>query len=312
MHIVASETVDRVLDHPVLIEALREMFRAGCTVPVRHHHTVPAPGDPDGVLLLMPAWREGRHIGVKTVTVFPGNTGRGVPAVQGVYMLLDGVSGVPLTLIDAPSLTARRTGAVSALAAGYLARADARRLLVVGAGAVASQLIPAHRAARPIAEVLIWNRSAERGRALAQAVGATLLPATEAALAEAVREADIVSTATISTTPLIKGAWLKPGAHLDLVGSYRPDMRESDDEAVRRARLFVDTRGGALKEAGDIVDPIRRGVIAAEKVEADLFDLCRGIHPGRRDANEITLFKSVGTALADLAAAELVWSRAGA
>jgi alanine dehydrogenase len=310
MRIVDAATVDRLLGHSALIDALREMFRAGCTVPVRHHHTVPVPGEPDGTLLLMPAWREGRHVGVKTVSVFPGNAARGLPAVQGVYLLLDGTSGVPLAMIDAPSLTARRTGAASALAASFLARPDAARLLVVGAGAVAAELIPAHRAARPIREILIWNRSPERGRKLAAATGATLVA--PSALAEAVREADIVSCATIAQTPVVQGAWLKPGVHLDLVGGFRPDMREADDEALRRARLFVDIRTSALKEAGDMADPIARGIVSADCVEADLFDLCRGTHPGRRDANEITLFKSVGNALEDLAAAELVYARGAA
>jgi alanine dehydrogenase len=310
MRIVDAATVDRLLGHPALIDALRDMFRAGCTVPMRHHHTVPVPDEPDGTLLLMPAWREGRHVGVKTVSVFPGNAARGVPAVQGVYLLLDGTSGVPLAMIDAPSLTARRTGAASALAASFLARPDAARLLVVGAGAVAAELIPAHQAARPIREVLIWNRSPERGRKLAAATGAT--PVETSALAEAVREADIVSCATISQTPVIHGAWLKRGAHLDLVGGFRPDMREADDEALRRARLFVDIRASAIREAGDIADPIGRGVVSADAIEADLFDLCRGTHPGRRDADEITLFKSVGNALEDLAAAELLYARGAA
>jgi ornithine cyclodeaminase len=311
MRNVDAAAVHRALDYGSLIEALRAAFRAGCELPVRHHHTVTTPDGSAATLLLMPAWRVGGRIGVKTVTVFPGNAARGLPSVMGVYLLLDGATGAPLALIDGVALTLRRTAAASALAASYLARPDAWRLVMVGAGALAPHLVRAHAAARPIREVAIWNRSPARAEALAaDLAGEPFAAAATANLAEAVAGADIVSCATLSHQPLVRGEWLRPGTHLDLVGGFTPAMREADDETVRRARLFVDTRDGALKEAGDIVQPLRAGLIGERDVEADLFELCRGERPGRSGADEITLFKSVGTALEDLAAAELVYDRA--
>lgn len=313
MRVVGPEEVHRSLDDPSLIDALAAMFRDGCETPVRHHHRIAVPGGADGTLLLMPAWQTGGPVGVKLVTVFPDNGRRGLPAVMGAYLLLDGATGAPRALIDGPALTVRRTAAASALAARFLARADARRLLMAGTGALAPHLVRAHAAVRPIREVAIWGRSPDKAERLAAALAGDLpgvAVRTAPDLADAVRAADVVSCATLATEPLIRGAWLGPGQHLDLVGAYSPAMREADDEAVRRARLFVDTRAGALKEAGDLVQPLESGVIAEDDIAGDLFELTRGA-PGRRDDREITLFKSVGTALEDLAAARLVAQRLG-
>jgi alanine dehydrogenase len=309
MQTLDAAEVERRLDFPSLIERLREMFRAGCELPTRHHHPVQVPGEPEAILLLMPAWQVGRHIGVKTVTVFPGNGTRGLPAVMGIYTLLDGTSGRPLALIDGPMLTLRRTAAASALAASYLAREDARHHLMIGTGALAPHLIQAHAAVRPIRRMTVWGRSAAKARDLAQMLRAKGLPAEATDDVEtAARSADIVTTATLSAEPVVRGAWLKPGAHLDLVGAYTPKMRETDDDAVRRGRVYVDTRAGAMKEAGDIVQPLASGALA--EVVGDLFELTRGEAAGRRSAEEITVFKSVGTALEDLAAAQLAVERA--
>ncbi|MYZ49337.1 ornithine cyclodeaminase family protein [Propylenella binzhouense] len=305
----AAEVLDR-LRFPDLVRRLREAFRAGAVTPVRHHHAIARPGEPDATLLLMPAWsdfaahRDGGHIGVKIVNVFPGNAARGLPSVAGVYVLMSGETGAPLAVIDGHALTVRRTAAASALAASFLARADARRLVMVGAGALAPHLIEAHASIRPIEEVLIWNRHAARAEALARSLAGRpfSVGATED-LAAAVRGADIVSCATLASDPVVPGAWLSPGTHLDLVGGFTPAMRETDDEAVAKATLFVDTRDGALAEAGDLVQPLRSGLISASGIAGDLFELCRGSVPGRRSESEITLFKSVGTALEDLAAA---------
>ena len=305
MRVLDAASVEAALDYPRLIEALRAAFRDGATVPVRSHHRVATEGAP-GTLLLMPAWTKGGPIGVKIATVFPDNGARGLPAVQAVYLLMDGTTGTPMALLDGPTLTARRTAAASALAADYLARRDAERLLIVGTGAVARQLIPAHAAARPIRRVMVWGRNPAKAEALAaEARGRGLVAEGVSDLAAAAAQADIVSCATLAREPLIAGEWLAPGTHLDLVGGFTPQMREADDAAVRRAGLFVDTREGALSEAGDLVDPIRRGIIRTEDIRADLHDLCSGRHPGRRSEEEITLFKSVGTALEDLAAARL-------
>ena len=250
-----------------------------------------------------------RDLGVKVVNIVPGNDARGLPAVSAVYLLFSAATGRPLALLDGAELTARRTAAASALAAGFLARADAARLLVVGTGRLAPELAAAHASVRPVREVAVWGRSGGKAEDLAARLGRELgleVRAT-ADLEAAVRAADIVTTATTSLEPVVRGAWLKEGTHLDLVGGFTPAMREADDEAVRRARVWVDTLDGALAEAGDMVQPLRSGVLAREAVVGDLFGLCRGeMRPGRENPAEITVFKSVGTALEDLAAATMV------
>jgi ornithine cyclodeaminase len=313
MRTVDAAAVERALDFPSLIERLARMFRAGCELPTRHHHPIEVPGAAGATLLLMPAWQVGRHIGVKLVTIFPDNGKASLPSVMGVYLLIDASSGQPQALIDGPMLTLRRTAAASALASRFLARKDASRLVMVGTGALAPHLVEAHASVRPIREIRIWGRDPAKADALARRLakpGRVVEPTSD--LASAVAAADIISAATLSKTPLIEGAWLKPGQHLDLVGAYTPEMRESDDEAVRRSSVWVDTKAGALKEGGDVVQPIGSGVLDRAGVAGDLFGLCRGEVSGRAQAEEITLFKSVGTALEDLAAAELVAERTDA
>jgi ornithine cyclodeaminase/alanine dehydrogenase-like protein (mu-crystallin family) len=311
MRFVGAAEIDAVLDYPALVGALADAFRGGFVAPVRHHHQVERPNEA-ATLLLMPAWTAGGggYVGVKVVSVFPGNADRGKPSVMGTYLLMAGDSGEPLAGFDGQTLTLWRTAAASALAARHLARTDASRLAMIGAGALAPRLIAAHAAVRPITSVTIWNRTPETAERLAAALDGHGLSAIAGRdRAAAVAEADIVSVATMSREPLLAGAWLKPGAHVDLVGAYTPAMREADDEAIRRARLYVDTRGGTLKEAGDIVQPMAAGVIGEADIAGDLADLCRGAVAGRRSEAEVTLFKSVGNAIEDLAAAVLVWQR---
>jgi ornithine cyclodeaminase len=308
MRLISPSEVHGALDYEQLVEALRQMFRSDCTVPMRHHHTVPAGGGrEDATLLLMPAWQAGRHVGVKIVTVFPSNGEQSLPAVMGAYLLLDGTTGLPIAMMDGPALTIRRTAAASALAASYLARADAERLLVVGTGALAPHLVEAHARVRPIRNVLIWGRDKDKAAKLAHRLDRrNLKVAATDDLAGAVRGAHVISCATLSKEPLIKGEWLPQGVHLDLVGGFTPEMREADDDCISRARVFVDTRAGACKEAGDIVQPLANGRLTEDDIAGDLFDLTRGSRAGRRFYDQITLFKSVGTALEDLAAAKLV------
>lgn len=293
---------------PLLVEALRQAFRAGCVLPPRHHHGFKVPGEREATLLLMPAWREGGTLGVKLVNIVPGNDARGLPAVSGVYLLFSATTGQPLALIDGAELTARRTAAASALAATFLAREDAGRMVMVGTGRLAPELVAAHASVRPIREVTVWGRHPAKAEALAARLRDELglAVAASADLEAAVRQADLVSCATTSAEPLVRGEWLAPGAHLDLVGGFTPAMREADDEAVRRSRVWVDTMDGGTREAGDIVQPLASGVLAREAIVGDLFALCRGEARGRATTAEITLFKSVGTALEDLAAATLV------
>lgn len=311
MRVVSGEEIASALDFPSLIGALEEAFRADIRIPPRSHVAIPR-GDTEATLLLMPAWNQGAgesFIGIKVIAIFPGNLGRGIPSLTGSYMLLEGETGVPLALFDGGILTRWRTAAASALAARYLARPDASRHLIVGAGALAPYFARAMRAVRPIRETLIWNRTAARGHALADSLRADSLQARFVDdLEAAVGGADIVSCVTGSESPLVRGAWLRPGTHLDLVGGFKPAMREADDEAVTRARVYVDTRN-AMKEAGDLLGPLSSGTISERDIRGDLFDLCRGGVAGRGAAGEITLFKSAGTAVEDLAAAMLVWRR---
>jgi alanine dehydrogenase len=320
VRILSAEEVDAALDDLALIDRLDALFRAGCEMPVRHHHPIvqpTGPGSADAMLLLMPAWTRGpgSHLGIKVVTVFPDNGKRSLPSIYGQYLLLDGTTGQSVALLDGTMLTKRRTACASGLASRYLSRPDARRLLMIGTGALAPQLIRVHAKVRPIQEVAIWGRRPEAAERLAGELSASLPQALARPVAvravtdrrQAVAEADIVSCATLSRTALVEGDWLRDGQHIDLVGAYTPQMRESDDRAVRRARVYVDTRAGALKEGGDIVQPLANETIREEDVIGDLHELARGQRGGRPpgDTTSVTLFKSVGAALEDLAAAEL-------
>lgn len=306
MRVIDASTVETVEIEP-LVEQLRQMFRAGATAPPRHHHTVPVPGGPAATLLLMPAWRAGHYLGTKIVTVFPGNSQRSLPSVAGTYVLMSGLTGEPLAVIDGRMLTLRRTAAASALAAKYLARQDAHRLLMVGTGALATHLVMAHATVRPIQEVVIWGRDPQKAERLAQNLTNRYWTASATHnLAAAVTAADIICCATLAQEPLIRGEWLKPGQHLDLVGGFTPEMREADDAAIDRARVYVDT-SVAMQEAGDIAQPLKSGLLLENSIAGDLAELTQGRCHGRSFYNQITLFKSVGTALEDLAAAILLF-----
>jgi ornithine cyclodeaminase len=310
MRVVGAEETHRLLDYPGLVEALRDLFRRGVDKVERVlvSQDLPAGGRNDW--LLLPAWQYGRHQGVKLVSVYPGNEARGIATVQGLYLLFDGTSGVPLLAVDGIALTVRKTAANSALAATYLARRDVSTLLMLGAGAMAPHLIEAHAAVRPIRRVLIWNRTPARAEALARSLGhlPKLSVSVVPDIAAAVAEADVISTATLAREPLIRGSWLKPGQHLDLVGGYTEEMREADDEAVRRSRIFVDARFTAAAYAGDICQPLAAGLIVDGDI-TDSFQLARGERPGRLSGDEITLFKSGGGGHEDLGTAQYLLSR---
>lgn len=307
MHVHDAAATRAALPFDRLVPALRTMFAAGCHAPPRHVHQV-AIGDagPPFTSLIMPAWVPGRHYGVKTINIAPGNAARGLPGLHAVYLLFDGATGVPLALIDGDELTTRRTAATSALAASWLARADARHLLVVGGGRIARWLPEAHRTVRPIDRVTVWTRSAPQREALAATLRADGFDARATDdLAGCAAEADIVSCATLATAPLIEGRWLRPGTHLDLIGSFTPAMREADDACFAGAALYLDTVE-ALAKSGELLGPMSRGVFDAAAVRGTLETLARGEAGGRRNDAERTVFKSVGTALEDLSAAILV------
>lgn len=313
---ISANDVDENLTHAGLVETLKQAFHDGAVQPVRHHHNVSRPDGADSTLLLMPAWSDferagtsdGGYVGVKVVTVSPDNNQIGKPAVMGIYLLLDGKTGAPLALIDGQRLTQWRTACASALAASFLAREDSSKLLIIGAGALSGFLARAHSAVRSIKEIRIWNRTPENAQKVVDELREEGLNAVlSKTLDNDIGWADIVSAATISTAPLVMGALLKPGTHVDLVGAFTPTMRESDDEAIVRSRVYVDTRAGATKEAGDIVQAINSGALQPDDIVADLFELTRGEKQGRETENEITLFKSVGAALEDLAAGIAVY-----
>jgi len=302
------------LPWPALIDALADIFSREVNEPIRHHHTIPVPGEADATLLLMPAWLEGQCFGVKQVAVFPGNSLRGKPALNGSYLLSDARNGEPLLQLDADALTARRTAAASALASRYLSHANSSCLLMMGAGRLARALVDAHHAVRPIEAIHIWSRSTESAETLVnqlQQQGLNAQHCPQEKLPEIANKADIISCATLAQDPIIQGDCLSPGTHLDLVGAFRPDMREVDDTAVRQSSVFVDTRDGALSEAGDLLLAMASGAFKPEQVVAELTDLCRDLHPGRQGLTDpesaITLFKSVGAAREDLAAAMLAY-----
>jgi alanine dehydrogenase len=314
MRMIDAAALDRLLDLRSLIDAIEAGFRSDMVIPKRHHHTLEAPGMTAATHLIMPAWRFGEqpYLGVKLVNVFPDNAKRNLPSVLGSYVLMSAETGAPLAVIDGTRLTLWKTAAASALASRYLSRSDSRRMLMVGAGALAPFLIRAHRAVRPIEHVTLWNRSRARSVGVVQALKAEGIPVQIADdLEGAVRKADLISCATLSTEALVKGDWLKPGTHLDLVGAFTPAMRESDDQAVLRARLFVDTREGSLHEGGDLVQPLRAGLIKESDVEAEFLDLCNGRVTVQRKSEDITLFKSTGSAGMDLSTAIAVWNAAG-
>ncbi len=252
-------------------------------------------------LLTRSAWISGLGLAVKAASVFPGNPAQGVPMVNGAVTLYDDATGRLEAIVDFHLVTKWKTAGDSLLAARRLARPEARRILIVGAGNVARSMIAAYRAAFPGAQVMIWNRSPEPARALAAATGATATEDLEAA----VRGAEIIATTTMSSSPLVKGEWLAPGTHLDLIGAYRPDMREADDAALTRATLFVDARATTIAHIGELKDPIARGIITPESIRADFYDLPSGRF-ARSSADEITLCKNGGGAHLDLISAQYI------
>jgi ornithine cyclodeaminase len=302
-----AEALAARLDRSALIDALEHAFRSSSVVPERLHFEIKSshPGQRAGSLLVMPAWRVGAALGIKLVTIYPDNALRSLPAVAATYLLLDAETGLPKALLDGGELTLRRTGAASALAARLLSAPDASRLLMVGTGRLAPHLIHSHALVRPIREIKIWGRNVHHARTLAaslQRPGLTVGVTED--LEGAVRWAQIVSCATLSRQALVQGAWLAAGQHLDLVGAFTSDMCEADDAALARSEIFVDTRQGALRESGEIIGATQRGAIDAHSIRGDLADLVCG-RAARSSPSAITLFKSVGTALEDLVAAEV-------
>lgn len=304
MKFITAEEIESIFSYQEFIPILKAAFTQDYEVPQRHHYEYDnGVGENTSTLLLMPAWSNGEYVGIKTVTVSPYNGQFNLPSIQGIYTLVDAKNGIVKTLMDAKSLTVKRTAATSALASGFLSREDSKVLLMVGTGALAPELIEAHCAVRPIEKVLIWGRNSSKAQKVKDEIKSLNIETKVAEdLENSVSEADIISVATLSAEPLIFGEWLQPSQHLDLVGAYRPDMRETDDIALSKSSVFIDQQG-ALKESGDLAIPIQNGVFSAEMVKGELKELCEKGETARMSNKEITLFKSVGHALEDLSAA---------
>lgn len=320
MHI-STQTIAQALPWPRLIQTLHSaMTDDQIQTPSRHHHTLNKPGAADATLLLMPAWKTDAYLGIKHVNIFAQNYQQGLPALTSTYHLYCGKTGQNLATLDGNEITVRRTAAASALASQYLSREDTRSMLLIGAGKVGRQLIRAHTSVRPIDTVWIWDRSPTAANALAQACqqnGISAHVCSEFQLPQIAGSVDLVSCATLATEPVIRGDWIQSGTHIDLVGSFTPQMREADNGLIQKAEVYVDFRAQALVETGDLIQPIQAGYLHPQDIRADLPQLCkrpltaesvRDIRNGfKAPNNAITLFKSVGDAREDLATAILVY-----
>ena len=295
-----------------LVSLLKIGFSSSETiVPMRHHHDFPNPTvGAESTLLLMPAWNPSKEAGVKVVTVSPENGQFDLPSIQGTYIYLDAEKGTLKGILEAKSLTVKRTAAASALASSFLSRESSSSLLMIGTGALSINLIKAHASVRPIEQVYIWGRNVEKARAICNKLSNEDF-SIEAIqnVEDKISEVDIISCATLSKTPLVLGKYLKPGQHIDLVGAYRKDMREADNDTVQKSSVYVDTFQGGLKESGDIVIPLQEGILSENDIKADLFQLCSNQKGERQSESEITMFKSVGHALEDLVAAKYYYNK---
>ncbi len=289
----------------LIFEIHKAFTSSDIEVPLRHHHDFLNPKEGvDSTLLIMPAWNPGKELGVKLITVSPNNKKYDLPSIQGIYIYFDAHKGMPKAIIEAKELTVKRTAATSALASSYLSKKDASSMLMIGTGALSTNLILAHTKVRPIKNVFVWGRNFEKARAVCEKLKHgkfNISPVKN--IKDKISEVDIISCATLSKTPLVLGKYLKNGQHIDLVGAYKKDMRETDDKTIKKGKIFLDTYEGGLKESGDIVIPIKNGVLQENDIKADLFELCQQKKKGRTNDKEITVFKSVGHALEDLAAA---------
>ncbi|MBT8153891.1 ornithine cyclodeaminase family protein [Epibacterium ulvae] len=304
--LIGHSELESALEWPALINQLRDWYRSNkVQAPERQVLTIDQPDGSEASLLIMPAWVPGESIGVKVVTFLPANAAKGRATINAGYLLFDGETGQMKAALDGDTLTARRTAAASALAADYLARRDAKQLVIVGTGQLALSVAAAHSAVRSYDRVAIWGRNLNKAQEIARQLGQSGIEAQASDDLEGLcRSADVISTVTASTNPIVRGEWIRPGTHLDLIGAFKADMRESNDLAVMQAQVFVDSRSGATL-AGDLAQPLQDGQIAAVDILADLSEICQGTHPGRSDDIARTVFKSAGMALQDLAAAEL-------
>ena len=309
---INSGFIEKNTDFLELVSELEKAFSSSETiVPMRHHHDFANPKvNADSTLLLMPAWNPSKNAGVKIVTVSPENSQFDLPSINGTYIYLDATLGTIKAILEAKNLTAKRTAAASALASSFLSKKDASSLLMIGTGALSVNLIKAHASVRPIKNVFVWGRDFNKAEAICEKLKNENFTVTAIkSIEEKITEVDVISAATLSKIPLVLGDLLKKGQHVDLVGAYKKDMREADDETIEKGSVYVDTFQGGLKESGDILIPLKNGKLKEEDIKADLFQLCSNQKTGRENQEEITIFKSVGHALEDLAAANYYYNK---
>ena len=308
MLFIDAVQVHTSLDWPSLIEAMRIAHTDAASPQLDDMLLGPA----ETSMLVRGVFFPGAGLGVKAVSVFPGNRecDPALPAVQGMFLLFDKDDGRLLAAIDGAAITPWKTAADSALGSQLLSATDVRLMVMIGAGTMARPLIEAHLSVRPsIEKVLLWNRTRGNAEALAATLGDLRRDIQVVDdLSDAVRWADLVCSATFAAEPHIKGEWLKPGAHVDLVGAFRPDMREADDETLKRGHLFVDARATTISHIGELMIPLKNGVITEADVEGDFFDLC-SLPPTNRQSTDITVFKNGGGAHLDLITARLIYER---
>ncbi len=302
-----DKTIFHHLTYDELIPVIRKAYQQGeaetSVAPRSFLSYDSGEGERKSTLLIMPAWQAGKFLGIKQVTLSPYNKKFPLPTLQGIYILFNAKTGSPLATFDASAITARRTAAKSAVAAQFLARQDASTLLMVGTGTLSPELIQAHCEVRPIEKVLIWEHTPGNGQKVVDKLsGMKQSFEIVSDIESGIPKADIISVATMSSDPLINGSWLKAGQHLDLVGAYRTDMREADNETLKRSDLYIDHED-AWHETGDLVIPLESGHLTKEDSKGTLFELCGNLKPGRNDEQQITCFKSTGHAMEDLASA---------
>lgn len=314
--IYEPENLVDLLPWDKLIQNLDDIFRKEVCCPIRHHHDVKVPNSETATLLLMPAWIEGEYLGVKQVNVFPGNSKLGKAGLNSHYLLSSATTGDLLARFDGNIITARRTAAASALGAKYLSREDSKDLLMIGAGRVARNVVPAILSVRNIETVKIWDISSDNAESFVNellSLGINASRVETDKLEDAVKQADIISCATLSTKPLVFGEWVQPGTHVDLIGSFTPSMREADDQLMKKAKIFADFKEAALHETGDLIMPIANGAITEDSILGDFISLSRNKKIGRSALSlpddSVTVFKAVGSSIEDLAAATLAYSQ---
>jgi len=306
MRIITENEVTQIIKYPTLIKELRKAFQADIKVPPRIHQDFENPKEGiDSTLLLMPSWQPSEELGIKVLTVSPNNAKYNLPGISAVYLLFDAHNGMLKSVIEAKKLTSMRTAAASALASSYLSREDAKIMLMVGTGALSEELIRAHATVRKLEKIYIWGRNREKAEKIVEKLQSEFNIQVVDTIEEKITQADIISCATLSKEALILGKFIQAGQHYDLVGSFKPDMREGDDALISNVDIFIDSQM-ATKESGDINIPLESGHISKSSIKADLFELTQEKKRARVSQEQITLFKSVGHALEDFTAAKLV------